>query len=419
MSDRGQPDNSSNKRKHNYHQGKMKYQPKRGGPAMIITCETGRDGKAKREGMDMIRYYYNQQQSSSSSNVNGNDLEVVENVSVNTKPEPAVSTLEKAEEGTESSTEKFKDKAVLSLDNELALLKSDNNSNASKGGSVRRKNDYSSQRNGPFSVYETGCRGTVFVMCTHPNCSLIPKVNTSQPGETEEEGPTKKKTKTEEVAQSDSTGKGDAAAAATTTTTESCGMHNNGCPPWDPVAALRQIMKDIHEECQTGKSKNGAPASRFVTRMLPVQATCFASLEEITATFRALLDHVLLPKLRQQQQQTISSNNDTATSTTTFGIRFKKRNCGNVNRDQVIDAIVLQVDDATKETWKVDLDKPDYRVEVQICKTLCGISILNEGGDDAFICSRKFNLAELRVEAATAAGSCVDAKKDDAENVGG
>ena len=80
----------------------MKYQPKRGGPAMIITCETGRDGKAKREGMDMIRYYYNQQQSSSSSNVNGNDLEVVENVSVNTKPEPAVSTLEKAEEGTES-----------------------------------------------------------------------------------------------------------------------------------------------------------------------------------------------------------------------------------------------------------------------------------------------------------------------------
>ena len=40
------------------HSGKSKWQPKRGGPGIILTCETGRDFKAKREGLEILNYYY-------------------------------------------------------------------------------------------------------------------------------------------------------------------------------------------------------------------------------------------------------------------------------------------------------------------------------------------------------------------------
>jgi len=153
---------------------------------------------------------------------------------------------------------------------------------------------------------------------------------------------------------------------------------------WDPVLAVRQIMEDVCQDANgrtsSGGKQSNVPGSRFVRRMVPIQATCFASIEEITATFRALLDHLILPK--EEDEKAIKS----------FGIKFKKQNCGNVTKDQVIHAIVGQLDVATKdkfgEEWKVDLDNPDYRIQVEICKTLCGMSILKASQEDAFMSSR-------------------------------
>ena len=377
--------------KRNYHSGKnkSKYQPKRGGPGIIITCESGRDFKAKREGIEILRYYYNL--AKGNNGLNDDD------------DQPAPSDLAAAGKGKQEGEPTSEDppKKELTLEDELNQLKSEN---ALDKSSQHHKNR--GRRHGPFAVYDTGCKGTIFVMCTAPDCSFIPKLKHLKDDAQEKEGgddddgvgePSNKKAKTastEEESQptpsvetnKHDTNEGDDKQVVTT--------------KWDPVYTIRSALDDIQKELNTGKTNPEIPSSRFISRMIPMQATCFASIEEITATFRLLFDHVTLPKI--EKEKALKSSQSKSDEPISFGIKFKKRNCGNVTRDQVIDGIVLQVDEATNESWKVNLDKPDYRVEVQICKTLCGMSILAATGEDAFMTSRNFNLAELRVEAASA-----------------
>lgn len=374
--------------KRNYHSGKnkSKYQPKRGGPGIIITCESGRDFKAKREGIEILRYYYNL----AKGNTGSND---------EIKDQPAATELAAGKGKPEGEpTSEDPPKRELTLEDELNQLKSENALDKSAQHHSNR-----GRRHGPFAVYDTGCKGTIFVMCTAPDCSFIPKLKNLKDGAKGKEGgdddhdePSNKKAKTvpteeeSQLAPSEETKKQD---------TNEGNEIQNVTAKWDPVNTIRSVLGDIQKELDTGKTNPEIPSSRFISRMIPMQATCFASIEEITATFRLLLEHVTLPKIEKQKAHQKSEAK--SEGPISFGIKFKKRNCGNVTRDQVIDGIVLQVDEATNEGWKVNLDKPDYRVEVQICKTLCGMSILAATGEDAFMTSRNFNLAELRVEAAS------------------
>jgi tRNA(Ser,Leu) C12 N-acetylase TAN1 len=79
----------------------------------------------------------------------------------------------------------------------------------------------------------------------------------------------------------------------------------------------------------------------------------------------------------------------------------KRRNCGHVTRDQIIDTVGGVVEQATKEDpWKVNLRQPDYTVWIEICKTLTGVSIFPSSVQNM---SRNFNLAEIREQVGVAA----------------
>jgi tRNA acetyltransferase TAN1 len=108
--------------------------------------------------------------------------------------------------------------------------------------------------------------------------------------------------------------------------------------------------------------------------MIPIQATCFLSLEEIGLTLNALTKKEFANK-----------------PPSTFAVAVKRRNCLTLSRDQVIDAVANELvgtDDSSK--WKVNLKLPDFTFNVEICKTLCGMSIIENAST-----YRNFNLVEI------------------------
>merc|ERR1719232_55173 len=103
------------RRKRNNHSGALTAtKPKRGSPGFLLTCETGREVKCQREGIELLLYYYNSG-------------------------------------GMELDHDCIEEKATLSLDEEISMLK-------------KKKYSCSSDEKNPFTLYETGCRGIVFLM---------------------------------------------------------------------------------------------------------------------------------------------------------------------------------------------------------------------------------------------------------------
>jgi hypothetical protein len=102
-----------------------------------------------------------------------------------------------------------------------------------------------------------------------------------------------------------------------------------------------------------------------------IQATCFASLEEIQQTVR-LLNRVLAARHKSKSTETSAS-----ASRRHHSASKKRRNCGHVTRDQIIDTVGGVVEQATKEDpWKV---KPTVRTTLyglKSAKRFTGVSIL-------------------------------------------
>jgi tRNA acetyltransferase TAN1 len=306
--------------------GRNRHQPRRGGSGILLTCEAGREKKCKREGLDILMHYYHCQ---------------------TTDP----STIESKRETAGKK---------LSLDEEIAQLKRQN----IKGD---REND------AIFQEYDTSCRGTIVLLCTLPDCNLIPpnssqekKKRAQEQDDDESErnevtvGVHKKarlvpSTKTGDLVEPESIATEGTVAVATAAVTPAI---QSTTPPWDPVQTVSRILQDLRE------SKTGMPSSRFVTRMIPLQATCFASLEEIRATAKDLIAEFI---------PFTTTNNSSDTTKRSFCVAVKRRICSNVTRDDVIQAIVGNFED---KDWKVDLENADYTIWVEICQTLCGISVI-------------------------------------------
>ena len=134
---------SGQPKKRKYHDGKRRNNPRRGLPGILMTCETGRETKCEREGIDIMNHY-----SSSSTEQQQQQQQQQDGSSEN-------------ETTTTTTTKK------LSLEEELKMLRQQQKSHKKRGG-------------GMFQVYETGCRGSVFVMCTRPGCNLIPLTSVQQ-----------------------------------------------------------------------------------------------------------------------------------------------------------------------------------------------------------------------------------------------
>jgi hypothetical protein len=205
--------------------------PKRGGPGVLLTCETGREVKCEREGLDILNFYSH-----------------------------TSTTVTKKDNETASS---------LTLEEELRMLRS------------RKTSDSSSL----FSVYDTGCRGSVFAMCTKPGCNLIPAIKVDIPDKSsKQEGSSEKTEEDGDESASKKPRLDEKTSVEASKTAEKKEDSQLETPqqeegnPWDPVETVRKIITDME------RNSTLAPGSR-----------CVFSL--------AVVIWVILKQQQQQQQQ--------------------------------------------------------------------------------------------------------------------
>jgi len=116
-----------------------------------------------------------------------------------------------------------------------------------------------------------------------------------------------------------------------------------------------------------------------------MQATCYASVDEIKAVSISLLKQCL-PKFEAILSKTGKE--------VTFKLEIKRRLCSHLTREQVIESVTPVVMGGLEEMpgykFSVNLSDPDFSIRIETCKSLCGVSILPR---EAWY--KNFNLAEL------------------------
>ena len=300
--------------------------PKRGAPGIILTCDRGRESKCQREALQIIEHYYAKQQQQQQQQHREDD------------------GSSSHHHETKDTTEESK---TLSLEEELKQLQEEDQ--------IKKEAN--------FGIFDTGCSGLVFALCTVPGSEMIPPVKLSKIGE---DPPQTKRQKLDSGTLTETTKETEdtcrpLSAAATVYSTQ-----------WDPVPIVRQILQDIEQD--TGKD---APSSRFVSRMIPLQATCYVSEEEMQIASRSLIQRYFPP---------------TAGS---FAVAVKRRFCQSaLPKAKIIDIMAAAVLEKVP-TCKVDLDHPEVTVVMEICKTMCGLSVIPKCHEHF----KNFNLAEAREKA--------------------
>lgn len=392
----------------------------------MVLCETGREKKCQREALDILQYYLHRHnhRPSSSSNSSSSSDHVVTNDSI--------------QDGcnTTKSTTTAVSNTNLSLEDEIAMLRkgisADDILNMSHGKTSKELSvggagaEYEKKAPSPpsFRVYDTGCRGSVFIMCTRANCELVnTTISTAKHLHDDKDDVHEKKDNhsydfKEQECLKDPCDVGEKKRKYTQKDTCHDEPHkkqkqdkkntskkkndNDDDDKWDPIETVKAIFQDVREK------NKFAPRSRFVTRIIPIQVTCFASLDEMKANMRELIRKYLLPIGIQQYVEQKEKNGSTMTTTTTkthfptFKIEFKRRNCSHIHREEVVNATASVIQMLTKEYWtknhdddnnnnqaqgtiqqdsnpslfRVDLTDPQYTILIEICRTLCGMSIV-------------------------------------------
>uniref|UniRef100_A0A4W3I2T5 THUMP domain-containing protein 1 n=1 Tax=Callorhinchus milii TaxID=7868 RepID=A0A4W3I2T5_CALMI len=132
----------------------------------------------------------------------------------------------------------------------------------------------------------------------------------------------------------------------------------------EPDKLVHHILKDLH----TTKKKK----TRAILRMLPVSGSCKAFMEEIPRYFETFME----PWFKAPKKAT-------------FQIVYKARNNSHMSRDNVIKALAGVVISLNPEN-KVDLNNPEYTIIVEIIKSVCCVSVVQD-----YILFRKYNLQEV------------------------
>jgi len=139
----------------------------------------------------------------------------------------------------------------------------------------------------------------------------------------------------------------------------------------DPCALVYSILKDIKS---TGQCK-----SRYIQRLLPIELTCKAYIDDIQKTLMSNQEFM------SKHFQPSKSDDDNA-DPPTYAIFYKCRNNNHLTRDdifRVVNELVL----ATNPLAKVDLEKPKKAILIEVLQKVACISIVD---DYAEFC--KFNL---------------------------
>ena len=249
---------------------------------------------------------------------------------------------------------------IRTLDEEIQLLKA----GKSVDSVLDPRPPEKVQEEEPFQVYETGVAGTVLI------------IHVANPQEEEDDDcaapPLAKKTK--RIA-------------------------------WDPMTTMTTIMQHLKFPDTCGDEP--PPRSRFVTRMIPLQVTCFPSMEEMKPVLQNLLQIHVLP-IGIQVYHLLQTN--PSTSLPTFKVEFRKRHCNQVTRNVFIDLVIQSLSTLIQEAginklsvgenpndsqivnslYKVDLTRPDYTIMAEICRNICGISVIQNVSQ-----FHNFNLMEV------------------------
>ena len=242
---------------------------------------------------------------------------------------------------TESMPDGQMQKRELSLEEEIAMLQDGASAEevllGSGGGGRAATGTCSStstvegrrraRKAAPFAVYDTGCKGTVIVLCTLPDCHLV-TVERNGDGagddsnDNNNEGSGDTNGNGDDISNEET--RSDANAAAVSNEDDADAKAKSKpltSPTWDPVEVVKQIANDFvasgdstsADHAVSSAAAKDAPSSRHLTRMIPLQATCFASQEEIIKTARSLLEKYLVPHVKdrwskqQQQQQNVAA----------------------------------------------------------------------------------------------------------------
>ena len=272
-------DKRGNKRRYGGKGSQYGPTPRRGPPALFVSCESGREKKCQREALELIHHYY---YASRPANSEG----------ITTAPSPTP-----------------QEEVPLSLDEELSMLRKgataeevisyEPNSKRPRKGSKNATSKQLSSMKSPFSIYDTGMRGMVCILCTMPGCEMIPYDDIL--AEIRAANEKKEGQNTANVASvKEDDGNEDVYNKAmqndATKTKESKGDDGNKVS-WDPVETVRCILRDAkvlnqndgnnesvgkgdieqgndsEKEVSKELSASPPPGSRFILRLLPMQAT--------------------------------------------------------------------------------------------------------------------------------------------------
>jgi len=134
--------------------------------------------------------------------------------------------------------------------------------------------------------------------------------------------------------------------------------------PVDPVQLVETHIRNV--------KATGVTRTRYTHRFVPVSATCYASLADIQALCKTILERCL--------------SQDSEESSHTYKIELRMRNHTTLARLAVIQAIAECVPDR----YKVDLSDPDMFILVEMFKSVCGMSITKD-----YYTLHKYNVVEL------------------------
>lgn len=416
------------------------HQPRRGYPGVLLTCDTGKERVCRQQGLEILQFYWEKAQ----QDILGGEHE--RKLSTGAVPN------KKATETNVTEPDKSHDveKGQMSLEEELSDLQQQ--AKRSPGRVGHGKHPRSLQRL-PFEEYQTSCGGVVFLLYSPPASQVhsVSKMATKdQVGITASTNDDENCYSTDRVSQIEKVSKKSAAEQQSINDSiksdeknaqvdparveaeqrpEKINVEgideervNNKQPvssnenetskkdqfpkttytscPWDPTEAVANVVKDL----MTANDKHlleMPPTSRLITRMIPLQATCYPSEEEIASTIDRLMQDILVKEEGTSGvSKATKSESSTASSPPTFAIQFKRRFCEHLKRDQVIRVAASQVGQSTSArkggAWKVDLKHPDYTFLVEVCQTLCGVSILTKEYLEE---NKNLQLAEIRTQA--------------------
>lgn len=131
----------------------------------------------------------------------------------------------------------------------------------------------------------------------------------------------------------------------------------------DPI----QLVRSVYEDVEKTKQQKG----RYLLRLVPIEVTCKAYIEDIRKTADQLFDKHF------------------RCDPSTFCIFFNKRNNNSVLRDEVIEALACIITDKNIG-HKADLKHPKLAVVIEIIKGICCMSVLTD-----YMKFKKYNIYEL------------------------